>query len=105
FDDVTPNSAEYADASPAAVHSSSFSATVFVYDRWLNLPPAATTVSVGTPSSSKLNVTTFGFGSMLETWGSMGVLGFDFDWVRVSAATNTLGCSAARSPCVEKLRS
>jgi len=95
--------AEYADAASTTNHSSSVSATVYAYDRWLNLPAAGTSSSVGSPTSAKLKVTAFGFGSLLESWGSMGVLGVDFDWVRVSAANNTLGCSAATSPCIEKL--
>ncbi|HEX9602962.1 MAG TPA: Ig-like domain-containing protein [Myxococcales bacterium] len=102
---TTPGSdcAEYADAAFNASHSSSISAPVFAYDRWLNLPAAGTSSSMGSPTSSKLTTTGFGFGTLLESWGSMGVLGFDFDWVRVSAADNTLACSAATSPCIEKL--
>jgi hypothetical protein len=106
FDTGTTNGtdcAEYADAASATDHSSKISASVYVYDRWLNLPAAGTTTSVGGPTSAKLTATTFGFGTLLESWGAMGVLGFDFDWVRVSAANNTLACSAATSPCIEKL--
>jgi hypothetical protein len=102
---TTPGSdcAEYADAAFNASHSSSISAPVFVYDRWLNLPAAGTSTVPGSPSVAKLTAKTFGFGNLLESWGSMGVLGVDFDWVRVSAANNTLACSAATSPCIEKL--
>jgi len=82
---------------------SKISASVYVYDRWLNLPAAGHHTSVGGPTSAKLTATTFGFGTLLESWGAMESFGFDFDWVRVSAANNTLACSAATSPCIEKL--
>ena len=58
---------------------------------------------MGAPSASVLTVTTFGLGATFESWGSMGIQGFDFDWVRVSAANNAQPCSAATSPCIEEL--
>jgi len=48
--DTTPTAndcAEYADAASDPSHSSKISASVYVYDRWLNLPAAGTTTSVG----------------------------------------------------------
>jgi len=102
----TPTStdcADYKDAAFNTAHSATVSAVVYAYDDWLNLPAAGTTSSMGTASVDKLTPKSFGFGALLESWGAMGILGSGFDWVRVSAADNTLACSAATSPCVEKL--
>jgi hypothetical protein len=102
--DFTLACADYADATVNASHNSVITAVVYVYDHWLNLPSAGATTTIGSPTVSGLKVDSFGFSTgTLETWGSMGVLGFDFDWVRVSAANNLQPCSAATSPCIEQL--
>jgi len=101
--DFTLSCADYVDAANDATHQSTIAAEVYEYDHWLNLPSAGTTTTVGASSATVLKVDKFGLGPWYESWGAMGVLGFDFDWVRVSAADNTQPCSAATSPCIEKL--
>ncbi len=91
--------ADYKDAFVAG-HSSTITAPIFVYDRWLNTPSAGFVASVGSASASALNVAGVGLaGTALESFGSM-----DFDWVRVSAADNTKQCAIANgAACVEKI--
>jgi hypothetical protein len=101
--DFNLSCADYSDVASDPNHETSITAVVYEYDHWLNMPAAGTTTTVGAPSAAALKLDKFGFGPWYESWGSMGVLGFDFDWVRVSAADNTQPCSAATSPCVEKL--
>jgi len=101
--DFTFACADYVDVASDPNHASTITSTVYAYDHWLNLPAAGTSPAVGGASVSELKLSSFGFDPLLESWGAMGVLGFGFDWVRVSAADNTLGCSAATSPCIEKL--
>jgi hypothetical protein len=108
--------ADYADAdftagtaaapNPAGpLHYGKISVDVYAYDQWLNVPSAGTNVSVGTASASQITGTSFGFGTVPESWGSMGTLGVDFDWVRVSAASPNLPCDIANgSACIEQLR-
>jgi hypothetical protein len=102
--DFNLSCADYSDAASNANHQSTITATVYEYDHWLNMPCAGTTTSVGASNASALKVDLFGLGApWFESWGAMGVQGFDFDWVRVSAADNTQPCSAATSPCIETL--
>jgi hypothetical protein len=99
--------ADYADAAFNAAHSASVSAGIYAYDRWLNLPGAGTSLATGTSSASKVQATGFGLdGVALESWGSMGSFGIDFDWVRVAAAgpNKDQACDIANGQaCVEKL--
>jgi hypothetical protein len=99
----TPTCADYSDAlgKPALI-----AAPIYVYDHWLNVPPGGTTVALGTSSKAAIQVGYFGLGTLLESWGSMGELGIDFDWVRVAASGPNAGkeCNIANGQaCVEKL--
>lgn len=94
-----PSCADYKDAFVAG-HTSTIFANIFVYDRWLNIPSAGFSVSVGSSSSSLLTAAGLGLpAAALESFGSM-----DFDWVRVSALDNTKACAIANgSACVERI--
>ena len=78
-----------------------------MYDRWLNLPGAGTKVSAGASTADKVTAKGFGLDAVaLESFGSMGTLGVNFDWVRVAAAGPNQGqaCDIANGQaCVEKL--
>jgi hypothetical protein len=104
--DFTLPCADYADTSGAG-HDSLITAPVYVYDTWLNVPPAGTSAGVGSANTSLIQATGFGLGgSAFEAWGSMGVLGFDFVYQRVAAAGPNAGkaCSIGNGQaCVEKL--
>jgi hypothetical protein len=96
---------DYSDGVVDANHSATMSANLYAYDYWLNFPSAGWTLSVGNLSTTKISATSAQLLN-LESWGSMGVLGFDFDWVRVAAAGPNAGqaCSSANGQaCVEKL--
>jgi hypothetical protein len=99
--------ADYKNSAASSVngaHSPSISANVYVYDSWLNRPAAGTTVSVGAADVAGVTATSFGFGAELETWGAMGTLGFNFDWIRLSKADNSKPCAQANGDaCIEKL--
>jgi len=104
--------ADYADAdftdfsvTYGPLHYAKTSVDVYAYDRWLNAPSAGTKLSLGSASVSNINGSSFGFDAMLETWGSMGTLGLDFGWVRVSENSPNLPCDVANGDaCIEQLR-
>jgi hypothetical protein len=103
--DFTPGCADYSDAIGVG-HQALITAPVYVYDHWLNLPSGGTTVKAGSTSKQAITAAYFGPGALLESWGSMGTLGIDFDWVRVAASGPNAGkeCNIANGQaCVEKL--
>jgi hypothetical protein len=98
--------ADYANAFQPGVHEALIQAPVYVYDFWLNIPNAGTNIQLGDATTKKITPTAFGFATYLESWGSMGILGFHFDYVRVAAAGPNAGqaCTIANGQaCVEKL--
>jgi hypothetical protein len=104
--DFTLPCADYTNASLPGVHESLIAAPVYVYDSWLNIPNAGTFVDLGDVTTDKVKPKAFGLATYLESWGSMGVLGFTFDYVRVAAAGPNAGqaCTIANGQaCVEKL--
>jgi hypothetical protein len=88
-----------------ASNSTTATTSARMIDHWMN------TGALGTTYGATLNaallppsLTTSGGFPEQDGWGSMGVLHFNFDWVRVSAADNTKACAIANgSVCVERL--
>ncbi|HYS08451.1 MAG TPA: hypothetical protein VEP66_06890, partial [Myxococcales bacterium] len=84
--------------SPACVaeKSSSF-ADIYVYDEYLNSPPAGTTYSdAKVDRGTSITAVKHGFFDEMDNWGAMGKFGLDFDYWPVLPSGGA--CAAPASP-------
>jgi hypothetical protein len=88
-----------------AANSTTAISSAKMVDRWLNTGALGTTYGATLNASlTPPTLTISGGFAEQDGWGSVGLLHFNFDWVRVSAADNTKACAIANgSACVERL--
>jgi hypothetical protein len=97
--------ADFADSVRDGAHSPVISANVFVYDSWLNTPAGHTSyVAYDVQGGTTNPIASVGLFDESESWGSMGQLGLDFQYIAVSAGAQPIACNIANGPaCIDKL--
>jgi hypothetical protein len=97
--------ADFANSALDGLHAPNIFANVFVYDSWLNTPSAHTQYLVYDVQTGPGHpIPPIGLFDEAESWGSMGQLGLDFQYIPVSAGAPPIACNFANGPaCVDKL--
>ena len=98
----TPPCADFIDSPIGGGHSPTVTVPIYLYDFSLNPAASGTVTKAATSVQEDLQgFVTTGFGTQLDQWGAMGLLGFDFDYKLFAAGGGP--CVAGSGACVEKL--